>query len=67
MKNPILLILVCLISQVVAGKNGWIEETVTHTINTNFSEALKIVEQKLEADSNNYRAQFLGAPDLPPS
>lgn len=50
--------------QLFAGNNGWIQETVTHTINTNFSEALRIVEQKIEADSNDYRAQFYLAATL---
>jgi tetratricopeptide (TPR) repeat protein len=47
-----------------AGSDSWIQETVTHTINTNFSEALRIVEQKIGADSNDYRAQFYLAATL---
>jgi tetratricopeptide (TPR) repeat protein len=47
-----------------AGSNDWIQETVTHTINTNFSEAMRIIEQKIEADSNDYRAQFYLAATL---
>jgi tetratricopeptide (TPR) repeat protein len=50
--------------QVVAGNNGWIQETVTHTINTNFNKALQIVEQRIEADSNDYQAQFYLAATL---
>jgi tetratricopeptide (TPR) repeat protein len=50
--------------QAIAGNNGWIEKTVTHTINTNFNEALRIVNEKVEADSNDYRAQFYLAATL---
>jgi tetratricopeptide (TPR) repeat protein len=50
--------------QVCAENNGWIQETVTHTINTNFEKALGIVRQKIEADSNDYRAQFYLAATL---
>jgi tetratricopeptide (TPR) repeat protein len=50
--------------QVVAGTNGWIQETVTHTINTKFDKALRIVKKKIEADSNDYRAQFYLAATL---
>jgi tetratricopeptide (TPR) repeat protein len=37
---------------------------VTHTINTKFDEALRIVKKKIEADSNDYRAQFYLAATL---
>jgi tetratricopeptide (TPR) repeat protein len=47
-----------------AGSTSWIQETVTHTINTNFNQALHIVNQKVEADSNDYRAQFYLAATL---
>ena len=47
-----------------AGNNGWIRETVKNTINTNFDEALRIVNEKIEADSNDYRAQFYLAATL---
>ena len=47
-----------------AGNNGWIRETVENTINTNFDEALRIVNEKIEADSNDYRAQFYLAATL---
>ena len=50
--------------QVIAGNNGWIRETVENTINTNFDEALRIVTEKIEADSNDYRAQFYLAATL---
>lgn len=50
--------------QVLAGSNSWIQETVNHTINTNFNEALRIVNEKIEADSNDYRAQFYLAATL---
>ena len=50
--------------QVFAGDNGWIRETIEFTINTNFKEALRIVGDRLAADSSDYRAQFYLAATL---
>jgi tetratricopeptide (TPR) repeat protein len=50
--------------QVFADEDGWIRETIDFTINTNFKEALRIVTEKIEADSNDYRAQFYLAATL---
>ena len=50
--------------QILAESNSWIQETINHTINTNFNEALRIVNKKIEADSNDYRAQFYLAATL---
>jgi tetratricopeptide (TPR) repeat protein len=62
-KNIIYILIFCGIP-VLAGNNGWIQETVNHTINTDFNEALKIVYKKIKADSNDYRAQFYLAATL---
>jgi hypothetical protein len=50
--------------QIFAGSNDWIRETIDCTINTNFNEALRIVSEKIEVDSNDYRAQFYLAATL---
>jgi len=50
--------------QVFAGDNGWIRETIEFTINTNFKEALRIVSEKIAANSNDYRAHFYLAATL---
>jgi len=63
-KKIILYILIYSGIPILAGNNGWIQETVNHTINTNFNEALQIVYKKIEADSNDYRAQFYLAATL---
>ena len=60
----VILLITCFNLESIAGNNDWIKSTVDHTINTNFTEALRIVEEKIEADSNDYRAQFYLAATL---
>ena len=64
LKKLILYIVLISWIPVFAGNNGWIKETVTHTINTNFNEALHILNQRVVADSKDYRAQFYLAATL---
>jgi len=63
-KKTILYFLLLYGLQVNAGNNGWIRETIDYTINTKFDQALQIVNEKIKADSNDYRAQFYLAATL---
>jgi len=63
-KKAILYFLLFYGLQVNAGNSGWIRETIDYTINTKFDEALRIVNEKIEADSNDYRAHFYLAATL---
>ena len=65
MLNKVLFFLVFFCGiQALAGDDHWIQQTVDYTINTKFSDALRIVNGKIEADSNDYRAQFYLAATL---